>query len=77
MKQTRKIFILNGYTLEEEKLLLQELQFKALIVFYSKDITLDELVNVFKHNKSALCISCTLPGNFDKKAIVYNNYISA
>lgn len=73
MKQTRKIFILNGYTLEEEKLLLQELQFKALIVFYSKDITLDELVNVFKHNKSALCISCTLPGNFDKKAIVCNN----
>lgn len=73
MKQTRKIFKLNGYTIEEEKLLLEELQFKGLIVFYSKDITQYDLVSVFKNNKSALCISCTLPRNFDKKAISCDN----
>ena len=73
MKQTRKIFVLNGFSLAEEKILLKELNFKALTVFYKKDIFLEDLVDVFKHNKSALCISCILPGNFIKKAIKVTN----
>lgn len=73
MKQTRKIFVLNGYTPEEEKLLLHNLNFKALTIFYSKDVTFDELVDVFKHNKNALCISCKLPGAFIKKSIICDN----
>ena len=73
MKQTRKIFVLNGYSDDEQKLLLQTLRFKALDVFCSKDVALEDLVNVFKHNKNALCISCTLPGAFMKKAILCND----
>ena len=69
MKQTRKIFILNGFSLAEEEILLKELNFKALTVFYKKDVSLEELISVFKYNKSALCISCNLPGNFIKNAI--------
>ena len=64
MKQTRKIFVLNGFSFAGEEILLKELNFKALTVFYKKDISLEELVTVFKHNKCALCISCNLPGNF-------------
>lgn len=73
MKQTRKIFVLNDYTYEEEKILLQKLKFKALVVFYSKEVTVDELTDVFKNNKSALCISCVLPDNFEKKIIMCSN----
>ena len=73
MKKTRKIFLLDGYTPEEEKILLQQLCFKALTVFHSKEVTLNELVDVFKHNKNALCISCTLPGRFTDKAIKCND----
>lgn len=69
MKQTRKIFVLNEYALHEEEILLEKLKFKALVVFYNKDISLEELVDVFRQNKSALCISCSLPGNFIAKAI--------
>lgn len=74
MKQTRKIFVLNGFSFAEEEILLKELNFKALTVFYKKDISLEELVTVFKHNKCALCISCNLPGNFFKKAIKVTNF---
>lgn len=73
MKQTRKVFVLNGYTAEEEEILLNELCFKALTIFHSKEVTFDELVDVFKHNKNALCISCTLPGAFMQKAIKCND----
>ena len=73
MKQTRKIFVLNDYSRVEEKILLHELKFKALVVFYSKEVTANELVNVFGNNKSALCISCKLPKSYKKKAIVCNN----
>ena len=73
MKQTRKIFVLNDYSRVEEKILLHELKFKALVVFYSKEVTEDELTNVFGNNKSALCISCKLPKCYEKKSIVCNN----
>mgnify|MGYP000755205616 FL=1 len=73
MKQTRKIFVLNDYSRVEEKILLHELKFKALVVFYSKEVTENELVNVFENNKSALCISCKLPKCYEKKSIVCNN----
>lgn len=69
MKQTRKIFLLNGYSPEEEKILLEKLQFKALTIFHSKKVTFDEIVNVFAHNKSALCISCTIPDALTGKII--------
>ena len=69
MKQTRKIFVLNDYSRVEEKILLHELKFKALVVFYSKEVTENELVNVFENNKSALCISCKLPKCYEKKSL--------
>lgn len=73
MKQTRKIFCLDCYDPPDEQIIRDTLQFKGLTTFFRKNISLEDLVDVFKHNKSALCISSSLPGNFSKKAIMVDN----
>lgn len=54
MKKTRNLFVFKG-ELNDVKKVLSELHFKGLTVLDSDNITLEDIENVFKCNKSLAC----------------------
>ena len=67
MKKTRNLFVLLKGK-EDSQTVLDELRFKGLVSFNSPNVSLQDINNVFKNNKSAVCI-CSPPSDFTEQFI--------
>ena len=66
MKRTRNLFLLRG-TKEAVSLVAQGVQYKALVSYCTKPITLSDVMEVFNNNKNILCTN--VPSEFRSDVI--------